>query len=209
MGQYQSKGLSMMGLKFVFLILAFGLPVVLSDSKDFQKPGGDIQVDLENEALEWLDRAWSSCPSGRYLERYCANTCTRYKALCTKDCSISLKGQFCGSIKCGHVSPNDCRGPNPSLSTSVSTPTTSTVAATSSTASTAAPTTTTVSTEAPTTPTASTAAPTTTPLLTAAPTTTTAPTAAPTTTTASAAAPTTTTASTAAPSTTTAPTAAP
>merc|ERR1711935_1258195 len=172
MGQYQSKGLSMMGLKFVFLILAFGLPVVLSDSKDFQKPGGDIQVDLENEALEWLDRAWSSCPSGRYLERYCANTCTRYKALCTKDCSISLKGQFCGSIKCGHVSPNDCKGPNPSLSTSASTPTTSTAVPTTTTASTAGPTTTT-------------AAPTTTPASTATPTTTSAPTAAPTTTTAS------------------------
>merc|ERR1711935_38653 len=172
MGQYQSKGLSMMGLKFVFLILAFGLPVVLSDSKDFQKPGGDIQVDLENEALEWLDRAWSSCPSARYLERYCANTCTRYKAVCKQDCSISLKGQFCGSFKCGQVSPNDCKGPNPSLSTSTSAPTTTTV-------STAAQTTTTASTDAPSTPTAaqttitsSTAAPTTTTATTAAPTTT-------------------------------------
>merc|ERR1711935_1044935 len=191
MGQYQSKGLSMMGLKFVFLILAFGLPVVLSDSKDFQKPGGDIQVDLENEALEWLDRAWRSCPSGRCLERYCANTCTRYKALCTKDCSISLKGQLCGSIKCGHVSPNDCKGINPSLSTSPSTPTTSTAAPTTTTASTASPTTTTASTAVPTTTTASTAAPTTTPASTATPTTTSAPTAAPTTTAAPTAAPTT------------------
>merc|ERR1719250_50658 len=126
----------MAGIKLLFLTLALPISVVFSQTKDGQKLGADIRVNLENEGLDWLDRAWASCPSPAYMERYCNNMCTKYKAACRQECSISLRGQFCGSYTCGQVSPGICKGPNvaatttPVPTTTVPTTTAPTTAAT-------------------------------------------------------------------------------
>merc|ERR1711915_141470 len=122
-------------LVVVALLLSQGAALVISRATP-----EDLQIDLGEEDLPWLDRVWTSCPSNSYLRGYCANMCSTYKTSCRKECSLSLQGAFCGSFKCGQVAPEDCRGPNdfgnssPTSSTStIDGPTTTTTYLTTST----------------------------------------------------------------------------
>merc|ERR1711915_1006987 len=94
-------------LVVVALLLSQGAALVISRATP-----EDLQIDLGEEDLPWLDRVWTSCPSNSYLRGYCANMCSTYKTSCRKECSLSLQGVFCGSFKCGQVAPGDCTGPN-------------------------------------------------------------------------------------------------
>merc|ERR1711915_80406 len=98
-----------------FQVMLVVVAVLLSQGADLvisRATPEDLQIDLGEEDLPWLDRVWTSCPSNSYLRGYCANMCSTYKTSCRKECSLSLQGVFCGSFKCGQVAPGDCRGPN-------------------------------------------------------------------------------------------------